>query len=386
MIRKMGWLLGVLLLGFWHWGPDYWWSKWAVLLALLSIEIGTRIWERVTPSAGACFTYTCVSSLYIFSWRETYVANLDRLTANSMDSTTAYTLVCFLFLSFFILLAEKSQLNSLRRIFAIAGVADASLVIVQSILHGLKPYGQGGFFDEGPVNGTFMVCTLPFILELNQRTFPLVRILMLGILILGILDTAILDQGSNTFGVLVVVFVSLILFNNIGKFRSLRFKIFSSFFVLLFFTAIFLHLNPNLFSGSGRFEMYRYSFEWLLKQPWQYWLLGMGNGSFFILGPGIQKIFGYLDGGSEWFFWLHSDPLQTFFEMGLIGAALYLWFLVDCFRFAINSRDRNLTATFLGVLSASVFQYPIHVPLFSVFLICVFGMCLVGWRDYRIAS
>jgi hypothetical protein len=351
----------VLVVGFWRWGGDYWHTKWAVALALASIGIGWEVARRSTWSAGAAFTYTALSSLYVFAWRDTYVAGLGQLASTAMDAATAYTFAAFLVLA---AAAAVTAGRPARQALGWACVADSALVVVQAVAHGFRYGGQGGFFDEGPVNGTFIAVTFPFLFEVTRGLPPAARNAAAGVAVAALCANAVLDQGSNVVGVGLVVFATAVVLR--GSDREDRWwRALFAFIMGAAGLAVFLVLNPNLFAGgSGRFVMYGHAMRFLLGQGPAHWLFGMGNGSFLLLGPEIQRAAG-LGAPGQWFLWLHSDWLQLVFEMGAVGLAVYLWLAWDAVRAARDRGDWPLAAALLGFAASAVFQYPVHLPLFA---------------------
>lgn len=88
-----------------------------------------------------------------------------------------------------------------------------------------------------------------------------------------------------------------------------------------------LFLRHSLMTDSGRFAtwglMMRY--WWENVNVW----VGSGSGSFFLLGPAVQKVNGWPDGSL--FAYMHNDFLQVLFEQGILGLAAFIVFcLVIC--------------------------------------------------------
>ena len=140
--------------------------------------------------------------------------------------------------------------------------------------------------------------------------------------ILAIAATAIFDRASNPVGVAIVVLSVLF-------FWEYRFscKLLGSFLGFLLSTlGIFLYFNCGLFQSSGRFQMYRFTWAAIKVLPVRYWLFGVGNGTYYMMGKQIQTMNNFMPmKGGDWF-WLHSDWLQTGFELGILGlAAAYLF-------------------------------------------------------------
>lgn len=351
-MRTWMYSLAFVGIGLFHYGADYWWSKWAVMLAALAVVAGARIARTWTLSAGAAFTWTTLSGIWISAWRDTYVATLDKLQATSFDAVTAASLAAFLLVAWAAAGLARDEFPAIRRAWAIACLAASVQVLGQAVVW--RQTGSstvGGFFDQDSMTGCFIAATLPFVLEL-PRWRELALIPVAAVIATGVAG------ASNPIGVAVVAGLAVF---------ATRGRLVAAVAGAAVGLAAFAFVNPTLFSSSGRFELYRSVGSWFARQELRYWLHGLGNGTFFMFGPSLHP---------HRFLWLHSDWAQAAFELGVVGLALYLWLAWDCVRGARG--DRHLLASLLGVAAAGVFQYPVHLSLFAVLAASLVALSLAG--------
>ena len=131
-----------------------------------------------------------------------------------------------------------------------------------------------------------------------------------------------------------------------------------------------LHLGPELFHSTGRFEWWQIITKWFLHNADNYKMLfGFGPGSFYLFGPHIQSTlvamreYGY-------FVNTHNEFLQIFFEFGLVGllmAILAIWGIWTRLR-----SERWQSAAFLSFLLLCLLYNPLRY-----FNLSILGMYLV---------
>jgi hypothetical protein len=119
-----------------------------------------------------------------------------------------------------------------------------------------------------------------------------------------------------------------------------------------------------LLNGSGRYEVWKMSLNFLFNEanPW----LGLGSGTFTMFGPALQMREAVQNNiqGFPGFFWMHNDWLQVLFETGIIGVG----FCVLIFLKALwdSKKNAELFACILTYGAISITQMPIRWFIFSL--------------------
>lgn len=123
------------------------------------------------------------------------------------------------------------------------------------------------------------------------------------------------------------------------------------------------HVRPSFFYIADRWDEYQLAahFWWENINPW----MGAGLGTFQVLGPAMQK----WAGRSTLEVWmsLHSDWLQTIFELGLVGLVLSIWLLFD----SIKRADHSTRISLFSACLFGLFYFPMQIPLVTFFLISI---------------
>jgi O-antigen ligase len=120
-------------------------------------------------------------------------------------------------------------------------------------------------------------------------------------------------------------------------------------------------LGDELLNANGRSQILSSSmdvFRQLTHSPCQ-WLFGVGTSSWLVVMPivqGTQKAF---------FIWLHNEPVQIFWEQGIIGISL----IIFLFGYIVKRNFRN--APMIIVILATGLQSFIQ-PCLRYFLFALF--------------
>ena len=130
--------------------------------------------------------------------------------------------------------------------------------------------------------------------------------------------------------------------------------------------AIILYKNPEFFSFSYRFEVWKLAFESFKGKA----ITGFGLGGF-----GLMKY--DLKNPASYWRHAHNEYFQGGFELGLVGLGLILWCIWEYFRMFKTSKTDltiKLAVMFLGFCLLSLFSFPAHL-----WLIAVVGMFSYSW-------
>lgn len=367
------WIVALPAIGLFQYKGDYWHSKWALLLAAAVLELAIRIGRKTSWPAAAAFAYTVLSGLYVFAWRDNYVMGFDKLTGAAMDGVTALTCVSFLLLTWVASSWDEKDFKYVRAALGIVCLVDAVVVLAQVAEHPLK-FHVGGLLDQDSMNGCLLAVTYPFAIELIGFESPLQK----GLAALppaAILASSFIGFARVSMGVFLIVVGCFWLCRASWRYMA----------VVAIGTAILAGLlfgmTPGLFDSNGRFGLYELVFTWLGQQPMGYRVFGFGNGSYFIFGPGIQRLYHFGDWNGSWNLWLHSDWLQVTFEQGAVGLGLYSWLAWDCFWRVLRAGDTFLMAALFGFVATAVFEFPVHVALCAFLGVSIVVMSVTAPRD-----
>lgn len=353
--------IGVVTVTVFQWLGDYWHSKWAVLLALLSFGVGAQLGRRTHWSAGLAFSYLCLGFIWVFAWRDNEFSNFEPLVATSFESLAASGLTAFLLLTFFMADLDEKSRAALRLGIALSG-ACAAIWIAMEFLLGARGNELHGPFSQASMTGCFLVMALPFSIYSNAKVS---RAGLLPIAIAIIFITLI--DGRASVPLLGATVCAVCWF--LGSDRIAFFwRVVAVAIVIPLILVAGSFANHDLWNSSGRFEMYRRTMEWWSDNSLLAW--GKGGGTFFIFGGHIQAT--TQTNASSRMIWLHSDWLQLVFEHGLIGLTLVTTMLCFALLAAFQKGRKDVVMGLLSYSAMAVVQYPVHLAahaLVGMFLI-----------------
>ena len=126
--------------------------------------------------------------------------------------------------------------------------------------------------------------------------------------------------------------------------------------------------------GSGRWGGYLvFMTEW-----WNsgHQILGLGMGSFGVMSRSISLKHNF--NTFEIWPWLHSDWLQTMFELGVVGFILYAVLFVSVSKDLYTKRSSLLFSIWMGLGASALIDFPIrYFPM-------AFIDCLVAVKSKRL--
>jgi hypothetical protein len=209
------------------------------------------------------------------------------------------------------------------------------------------------------MNGAITATTLPFLFTLDSVfIFPLLALAVLCIIL------------SNSTTPLMGLFAALFLPQFFYSKKKIYWVVWA---VVVAFVAV--SLKPDLINGTDRVPNYIYFLDkWkVMFHP----IIGAGNGSFNVWGPTIGR--DAQDGGWFWRFfqnnlniknysrtlylwqWMHSDILQTLWELGVIGFLLWVNAIIRLLYRVKN--NAILFGAALAWLATATLYYPLHWPI-----------------------
>lgn len=362
----------------WRYDGDYWWSKWAFLLAVLSCFIGYRVGKYLySIPAGLLTAWSLLMGLWVYAWRDNYYkeflvpirCTFDLVNENpklfqtisprisNFEANSEYAAVAFLMMLLFILFLKPKHASALLKAFGWACIGSSVLVIIHFLRGKTEGMSTGGFFDQGGMEGCFIAITYPlfwFIKSINRFTKLLRLLPPIAILILAIPASASIPLA---------VFVGTFIF---AFFRVSPLKLWKKVSIAtagVVVTAILgVLVNDRFFNSSSRFRVYELAIN-MLKEKTHYQIFGLGTGSWSVWGPLLQDFHNVAKG--EWFTWIHSDFLQVLFENGLIGLILLLWVGIQALTRVTKSDHWWIGASLFAYGLSMIFNYPFHLAVHS---------------------
>lgn len=238
----------------------------------------------------------------------------------------------------------RQRLKNVLQIYSLSGVAMAIMTI--AAVPAISYRSQ---------NGYFLAILFPLALALPMRWFS-VPLLMLGIC---------MTEASIPIGVLAVG-VSTFMWITGRRWKAIA--LFAGLMTIGYFSI------GDFLSDSDRFGAYKlFMEEWFYSGAYKK-LFGFGPGSFEIISQVIQVKYQYMvhfidnHWEGEWYLQMHSDILQTIFELGLVGFLLALWALLDAWE-ELRILNPYWASSFMALLSATIFDFPLRQPFIAMLLI-----------------
>ena len=305
----------------------------------------------------------------------------------------AYGILCFLSAQSFL---RTAQARKLAVVFALYGFTLASLALLQGIapngkLLWLREPRMGGWIYGSYVNHNHyaglmeLLVPIPLVLSLSRLTGEKERIAA-GIAA-AIMVVTIFLSGSR--GGMIAIFVELAFLVTImlRQRRSVRTAVAVVAFAVVLVslltwlggkeltarvTSISSEARTEV-SGGMRLSIDRDTLRMFRKKP----LFGWGLGAFPIVYPQFRSFYTNFFVNEA-----HNDYLQLLAELGLLGFACMVWFLIVLYRQALqkvgnwtNSVTGSVTLActmgFTGILVHSLFDFNLQIPanaaLFYVF-------------------
>jgi len=355
----------------------HWKAQWYSLYLILAPLIFFQVRKKTSDVCAILAVLTYISCIGVFQNPSGLFRNSSSTLQLVFQKDSARAL-CALLILFTANCAIKSQFRkNLLSAFGWYAVADSLYIIFQ---YGLRIYnGQDpttytsfvGMLGYAGISGCLIAICYPLHID-NLKSFLPPRKSFFLFVILAILPIVgvILTRASIPVGALAI---SLFVYGFI-KLKNLVGIVRASALTLLIGVCIFLVASlydPGLFDSGQRFTAYPIFMKfWYHNFPL---LTGSGQGTFFGLGPEIQRVekfqWCFLPNGhscpqqeSIWY-WIHSDLIQLLFEQGLLS---FLTALLVCLELVVVLKTRpHLLATFLSFLGVATFNYPVHYALFS---------------------
>lgn len=345
--------------------PDMLWG-WGVGLWLCAVYAAFVIAMKSSYWVSIAYMYAVSSGLnLVFNPSNPYYS--DPFYYIPICYSSLIAILCLTVLSFVTLSLKKEALIVIIHGIPLFSVLNAVYVILGAIFgFGRLPESSGysGFLNYSGMNAVLIACGLPFLLKWD-------RMRVAGILLC--LVAIVLSFSSVPYGVIGVMGAAYCL-----KKRLLPHWVWAIVGILgLLGVAL---LDPTLFNSGHRFEAYKI----FMGAWWHYGNVWAGNGfgSFQAIESTIQENNRFMPGA--YWSWMHSDILQAFWELGLIGGGVVLVAVWQTLKKLYHSEHPAMFAMACGLVSSAVFDFPVRY--FSLAFLCAFAVCFAWRKDYFYAE
>ncbi len=415
LITALGFVV-ILLFSFYRPVSDSIFLHWYWGLSVLTVVIAVRLHKYLSAPLLIWGCWLCLSAVYVFANRENMYSGNPTMVKAILSIDAAYGMIAVLVFGVFFLVSGRGLMRLLRDYIGVLGILNAAFVVIGAVSWylaspvftwleecggkevwvrdlgtpwlfdwiyttvkflmsiGKVPGGDGfsGFLSNQGVNGSFIVCCLPFAVEyvsyIKRQSKHLDK-WVLAVLMLSF-TACLLSASSIVYGVMIVGLISWF----IGSSGISGRVIVNAFAVcgLVLLCGLWVE-GEQLFNSRGRFQVYGLFLNyWYDHLPRAF---GSGLSTFPVFSPDIQIVNKFLvkEGVGHFFTFMHSDWLQTLFETGIIGFVLsvwlYLWTLAEFYR----RKDRAAFASFASIGGAMLFNFPVRYFL-GAFLLAFLGV------------
>lgn len=319
--------------------------KYQVFYGLMTIAFIVSIYikKRLDPFAALLFFYSFLSGSILSTYPVSPYLSNGPMWMIQTDLVATHSLVFILMIFLVNLLTEPDKLIYF---FSRLAFINSLLIIGLSFFYD----NYAGMMLNLSMDATFISIMFPFLIEASKEFKKKIdQVAILAIPVIAIL----ISKSSIGVGGLAVSIVGYFFAKKDFKIKYLSIPVFI--LILAFF------YDPNLFDSNGRVENWKRSIDWFFNHGNIY--TGMGLGTYWRLGPFIQKLQNPGTDPRNLFNFMHSDFLQIFFEMGLIGLFLSIGVFL---RSLIKSlKDPYLFASVLTFGAVCFFNMPLRFILTS---------------------
>lgn len=351
---------------------DYWswhfWSKWALCVAIFSTVFSWEVSKRTSLWFFPILAYSLLSAVNSGGiWAANHFNGfVDAMSGRMLDDATQfaihkgglYAYLTLVMVGLCLVWLPRASKAGVRHLLAFISFASTACTIAQM---DMPSHTRGAFSGNTGMNGSLIAVTLPFWLALVPGKG--LKAISAALAVSAIL----LTQTSIPIGVLAVVAMAYAF----SKF--MRRGVFTPHMVegvIALFVAGAWASRDSFLSSSGRFEVWSKIFPWWAANGFQWTGTGLGTATTLI--PYAQSVMKSERFG--WFIFMHSEPLQILWELGIPGLVFALvaftWTAWRAFRHPI------LFASLMGIAAQGLFNYPLRLPISCVSAVLVLWLVL----------
>lgn len=228
-----------------------------------------------------------------------------------------------------------------------------------------EAFARGAFMGNASMNGCLIACLFPFGWETTNCRYK--RGILLAVTLLAISMT----DASQPYGCLGIVLAVMAYRGGFLGVISLRV---CALIVLLILGLGYSLQGMELFNTSGRFAEWPVIISGVRQRANIFFGSGFGSSAHLISAIQMlhlqetKPLFGSL------YLWYHSDWLQMFMELGIIGFSFVCW---TWWRIVHTARhDVALISSLLGFSVCGLFNYPMHLAPSAVSIVLLIGLII----------
>jgi O-antigen ligase len=377
-------VLGLLVAASLHDGRNYIHFQWTLGMAACLLGFTWFAVERVGWLQAATALYTLGVSLAIFgSPRWLMYEHTPESIYAQLYQNSIYAFCCFFAISAVLVTAPDKLLRSVLAAIPIYTLINVALVVAGHLTGGIgggwnqPPPGNAGataFLDYSGMNGCLIAIGIPTLASRPWRNTVKALAYLLAI------AAIVISSSSVAWGVLTLVIISRALHE-----QRVRAHVLAEGLTLGVISLIALYYWHGIdgYDSAGRFQAYRiFIGEWWNHEHVTF---GFGPGSFPALNRLIQTKHQFMvEKGVMWnWLWLHSDWLQSAFELGIVGFCLYVATAASVLVHLWRERSvvsRDLFGMASGLCATAALNYPAR------YFICAFLMAFVAVASRRLTK
>ena len=342
-------------------GPDYHWSKWVLTLLLGIFVVFWKLKDKYHWSLWLAFWYIALSAVYTFGYFDNQHIGMNPQVVIILAFYSAVGLISFMCIFSVSSLLAHYKSDTVKNLFAFICVCDCILVLIQWAI-GREEIDRGGMFGNASINASFIAFTFPLVVFWAKGFITKYKHLIGALLYFIVILAIYASMASIPVGVFALS-VSVLVFLSIPN-KWLKVLALLGMFIGILGVAYILFPKGNqfqLFDDSLRFGMYDHYLKSFFSGG-NIWL-GYGLSTFPYFGIESQLQHQYMVG--SWAIWAHSDWLQTFMELGVIGTTCMVIPLIVVLRRSLS--DKYLCASIFGYMGCMCWNYPLHYPVHAIF-------------------
>lgn len=340
--------ISLLFFSYGNYWSSHWYAKWALIVAVFSVFYSWYISLRSSLLFFPILCLSLLSGVYIGIWNDNiYLKTSDALMFQSISKGAFYSYLTLVMASFLVVHLPKTLDKYVENYLGFISISSILYTIFE-MAKGMTSYTAGAFSGNSSMNACLIACTMPFALKSIPN--PLARMLIL--IATGV--ACILSHSSIGIGTYIVVCLLLEMRTRGASFKEVFIRLSALSFPLLWA----LRCVPvTWLSSSGRMTVWKSIMSWWYAHS-NIWF-GAGIGTGISLFPSIQKMYG--TSATGYYLWMHSEPLQILFELGIFGAvSALIAFAYLCFK---SWKSPHLFASLIGFGSCSIADYPLRLPI-----------------------
>lgn len=344
--------------------------KWTALALIFICYFSWWVYKKSHWSLGLFLLNTLLSGAYICLWEYNQfipIASFNNIIQMRFEVMQYLFLIIGIFwICFNIDISLKIKI--LRGLIYLTVLNSA--FVLSELIYMPGAFYCGGIWGNSSMNACSIAVMYPFILEhrFNKNYYINMLIKLLPVV------AVMLTKSSMAYATLFVVCVIYSLTINKISIKTAKKIIISA---LISITLIYTFSEKNLFSSSGRFEIWRFQIKKTLPETCNI-VTGCGTGTFNVIGKSAQLFSGLLKQkvykNYKQPLWptMHNEFLQIVFENGIIGGILVITLIMmACIK---AWKYPALLTSFLGYITFSLGNWPLHMAytaFLGVFLLSV---------------